>query len=76
MSLSKIIRDIIALLQLDEEDYYYEPVRTGNAFGNKYIKYESNGDKNKKLSIEDYLHKIRPHLKDIINNLKGILMQI
>ena len=72
MSLSKIIRDIIALLQLDEEDYYYEPVRIVNAFSNKYIKYESNGDKNKTLSIERF-HK---HLKDIINNLKGILMQI
>ena len=25
----------------------------------------SNGDKNKTLSVEDYLNKIRPYLKDI-----------
>ena len=27
-------------------------------------------DGNKTLSVEEYLHKIRPYLKDIINNLK------
>ena len=31
---------------------------------------DSNGDRNKTLSIEEYLTKIRPYLKDIINNLK------
>ena len=35
-----------------------------------YIEYESNGDRNKTLSIEEYLNKIRPYLKDSINNLK------
>ena len=34
------------------------------------IDYESNGDRNKTLSVEEYLNKIRPYLKDIINNLK------
>ena len=32
--------------------------------------YESNGDRNKTLSVEEYLNKISPYLKDIINNLK------
>ena len=36
----------------------------------KLIDYESNGDRNKTLSVEEYLNKIRPYLKDIINNLK------
>ena len=36
---------------------------------NNYIEYESNGDKNKSLSVKKYLDKIRPYLKDI-NNLK------
>ena len=31
---------------------------------------ESNGDKNKTLSIEKHLIKIRPYLINIINNLK------
>ena len=30
----------------------------------------SNGDTNKALSIEEYLDKIRPYIKDIINDLK------
>ena len=42
----------------------------GNFWSRNYIGYESNGDRKKKLSIEEYLNKIRPYLKDIINNLK------
>ena len=30
---------------------FYKPIRTGNAFSSNYIKYESNGDKDKTLSI-------------------------
>ena len=32
--------------------------------------YESNGDRNKTLSVEEHYNKIRPYSKDIINNLK------
>ena len=38
--------------------------------GSNYIEYESNGGRNKTLSVEEYLNKIRPHLKDIVNYLK------
>ena len=31
--------------------------------------YESNGDRNKTLSIEEYLNKIRQYIKDIIHDL-------
>ena len=41
-----------------------------NFWSNNYIDYKSNGDRNKTLSVEEYLTKIRPCLKDIINNLK------
>ena len=34
---------------------------------NVYIEYESNGDSNKILSVEEQLSKTRPYLKDIIN---------
>ena len=34
------------------------------------MEYESNGDRNKTLSVEEYFNKINPYLKDIINNLK------
>ena len=35
-----------------------------------FIIYESRGDENKTLSIDEYLNKIRPYLKYIINDLK------
>ena len=41
-----------------------------NFQGNNFTEYESNDDRNKILSVEDYLNKIRPYLKDITNNLK------
>ena len=61
----RIIRDIKTLFK--QEDYY-KPVIAGHLWNNNYIKYESNGDKNKNLSIKEYLHKIKPYLKVIINN--------
>ena len=45
-------------------------VRVGSFWGNSYIKYESNGDRNKILSVEEYLNEIRPYFKDIMNNIK------
>ena len=35
---------------------------------NNYIEYKSNSHRNKTLSVEENLNKIRPYLKDIINN--------
>ena len=35
-----------------------------------YIEYESNGDRNKTLSVKECLNKIRPNLKDVISNFK------
>ena len=52
-----------------EEDNY-KPVRIGNAFSSNYIEYKSNGDKDKTLSIKDYLNEIKPYLSDVINDHK------
>ena len=49
---------------------YYKLVRVINFWSNNYIEYENNSNRNKTLSLEEYLNKIRPYLKDIINNLK------
>ena len=38
----------------------------------KFYYNESRDDKNKTLSVEEYLNKIRPYLKDITNYLKKI----
>ena len=53
-----------------EEQNYYKPVRVNSFGGIDCIEYESNGDRNRALSAEEYLNKISPYLKGIINNLK------
>ena len=49
---------------------YYKPIKTKDAFNDNYIEYESRGDKDKNLSLEDYLNIIRPYLRDMIDNHK------
>ena len=44
---------------------FRKPVKVGNFSSNNYIEWESNGDRNKTLSIEEYLKKISPYLSDI-----------
>ena len=66
-----IFRGIRNLFENEKEGNFYKPVRVSNFLSNNYIEYESNGDRNKTLSVEEYLDEIRPYLKDIINNLKN-----
>ena len=54
-----------------EEKNYYKPVRVSNFWSNNYVEYKSSADTSKTLSVEEYLNKIRPYLKDIIDNLKN-----
>ena len=61
----------INLFANEEVENYCKPVRISNFWSNNYIKYESNGDINKTISVEEYLNKIKPYLKDILNNLKN-----
>ena len=58
------------LSKYEEEGNYYIPVRVNNFWCNNYIEYKSNSDINTRLSVEEYLNKRRPYLRDIINNLK------
>ena len=66
----RILRDIRNVLENEEGESYYKLVRVSNFWIKTYIEYESNGNKNEVLSVEEYLNKIRLYLKDIINNLK------
>ena len=66
----RILRDVKNLFKHQEEENYDKPVREGNFWSNIYIEYESKSDKNKTLSVGEYLNKIRPYLNHIINNLK------
>ena len=43
---------------------------TDSAFNNNYIQYESRGNKDKILTISEYLDMIRPYLSNIINDHK------
>ena len=52
-----------------QEVNYYKPVRAGNFWINNYIECESNEGRNQTLLIEEDLNKIRPNLKDIIDDL-------
>ena len=45
-------------------------MRVSTFWSNNYIEYESNHEKNKTTSVEQYINKIRSYLKDTINNLK------
>ena len=53
-------------------DDYYKPILVKRFFNEGYKEYESRGDKDKTLSIEQYLNKIIPYLKELINNHKAI----
>ena len=42
---------------------YYEPKRVNNFWNNNYIEYKSYGNKNKNLSLDEYLKKIETYLR-------------
>ena len=65
----RIIRDIRNFFEHEKEENYYKPVMVGNFLSNNYIARKSKGDR-KRLSVKNYLNKIKPYLKNIINNLK------
>ena len=56
----------------DDDDNYYKPILVEISFKNNYKYYESRGDKDKKLSVKQYLYKIMPHLRELINDHKAI----
>ena len=51
------------LNRLNEEDYY-KPTEVKSAFDGSYMLYESKGDKDNNLSIDEYFDIIRPYLRD------------
>ena len=54
----------------NEEDYY-NPKEIKSAFNGSYVLYESKGDKVAKLALWEYFNKIRPYLRDMIDNHKA-----
>ena len=64
----RLIRDIRNRFEYEEKNYY-KPIIEAKFQSNNYMKCKSKGDR-KRLSVEEYFNKIKPSLKDIINNLK------
>ena len=56
-----IIRDVRNLFDLPIDKDYYKQIITNSSFNNSYIEYENKGDKDKTLSINKYLYKIRSY---------------
>ena len=52
-----------------DEDYF-KPIITKGAFNSNYIQYESMGDEDKNLLVEEYSDRMKPYLSGIINNYK------
>ena len=69
----RITRETRTPFEQQEQDYY-EPKRGNNFWRNNYIEYERNGDKNRTLSIDEYLKVTKPYLRNIIIIFK-ILVQ-
>ena len=56
-----------------DNNHYYKPILVKRSFNESYKYYESRGDKDKKLSIEQHLAVIKPYLSDLINDHKAII---
>ena len=56
--------------ELNEEDYY-KPTEVKSVFDGSYMLYETRGDKDAKLALYEYFDKIKPYLKDMIDDYKS-----
>ena len=65
------LRDIENVFDNIEDDYY-KPILVKSSFNENYKYYKSRGDKEKKLSVEQYLKMIKPYLIDSINENEAI----
>ena len=54
----RIIRVIRTIFE--QEDDYCKLIRVGNFWNNNYIEYESSSDRNKNLSVKEYVDKLNP----------------
>ena len=65
------IKDLENLFNNISDDDYYKPSLVKSSFKNYYEYYEINEDKDKKLSIKQYLYMIIPYLVELINKKKN-----
>ena len=57
----RLLRDVKNISEHEkEEENCYKSVRVNNFWRKNYIEYGSNGNRNKALSVKEYLNKTRP----------------
>ena len=66
-----ITHDIDYLFNGITKEDYYKPIEIKSTFNGNYIEYESKGDNDDNLSLEEYLNTITPYLRDMIDNHKA-----
>ena len=66
---NRLIRDIRTLFEQEED--HYRPERVNNFWNNRYIEYETNGDKIRNLSLNEYLNNIEPSFRNILTDLQN-----
>ena len=54
----KMIRDMRTLFEQEHDDDYFKPKTVSNFWNNNYIEYKSKADRNKSLSLDQYLNKL------------------
>ena len=55
----------------NKEEDYYEPKEIKSAFNGSYVLYESRRDKDANLALFEYFEKIKPYLRDMIDDYKS-----
>ena len=65
------LRDIENLFDNIDDSDYYKPTLVKGSFNNNYEEYEIRGDRNKNLSVKQYLYMIIPKLVELINEKKS-----
>ena len=61
-------KSIKNLFDLPIDKDFYKSIITKGAFNSNYKQYESMAGEDNTLSVEEYLHRIKPYLSDTINN--------
>ena len=67
----RIIRDIRTLFEKEEGEDCYKPKRVSKFPNNNYIEYESNGDKNRNLSLDECFNNINSYFRNIMIDLQN-----
>ena len=68
----KGVREVGNSFNQSTDEDYYKPIKAISVFDNEnnYIEYESKGNKDKILSVKEYLDMVRSFLSDLIDDHK------